>query len=127
MTIKTIFYHKVFPLGQYTNERIGVEVVVNEGEDPRQLFEEAKAFVEGCHVPPQVEMPPAIHAAMMKIWNDTPPPEVQIEKPLTTADKIKSQILECTDATVLKSFELLAKNNQELKAIYDNRLKELQP
>lgn len=45
MTIKTITYTKVFPLAAYVNEKIGVEVEVNEGENPTELFSQAKSLV----------------------------------------------------------------------------------
>ena len=50
MKVKTISYQKVFPLGQYINERIGVEIDCNlETESPFELLKEAKEFVEKFH------------------------------------------------------------------------------
>lgn len=49
MKIQTIQYHKVFNLGNYSNEKIGVDVVIGEGEDPLEAFAEAKRLVEKSH------------------------------------------------------------------------------
>lgn len=49
MKIQTIQYHKVFNLGNYSNEKIGVDVVIAEGEDPLDAFAEAKRLVEKSH------------------------------------------------------------------------------
>lgn len=46
MKIKTINYHKVFNLGNYQNEKIGVEIALEENEDPIQAHMEAVKFVE---------------------------------------------------------------------------------
>lgn len=49
MKIQTIQYHKVFNLGNYSNEKIGVDIVIAEGEDPLEAFAEAKRLVEKSH------------------------------------------------------------------------------
>lgn len=49
MKIQTIQYHKVFNLGNYSNEKIGVDIVIGEGEDPLEAFAEAKKLVEKSH------------------------------------------------------------------------------
>lgn len=49
MKIQTIQYHKVFNLGNYSNEKIGVDVVIADGEDPLEAFAEAKRLVEKSH------------------------------------------------------------------------------
>jgi hypothetical protein len=136
MTIKTISYAKVFPLAPYCNERIGVEVEINEGEDPAQAFEEAKAFVESCHTKPLVEFewaemekpltPP--YGTGIPLPNDyTTISEIQVEKPQTTEERMIQQIGEITELKVLESFKLLSDKYPAVKAAYDNKLKQLQP
>lgn len=49
MKIQTIQYHKVFNLGNYSNEKIGVDIVIADGEDPLDAFAEAKKLVEKSH------------------------------------------------------------------------------
>jgi hypothetical protein len=46
MNITTVTYSKVFSLGNYENEKIGVEVSIGENEDAQQALTEAKNFVE---------------------------------------------------------------------------------
>lgn len=43
---KEIMYSKVFNLGDYENEKIGVVMSIAEGEDPRKVIDDAKAYVE---------------------------------------------------------------------------------
>ena len=45
MKIDKIFYQRIFPLGPYLNERVGVEIKIEEGESPEEAFSEAKKFV----------------------------------------------------------------------------------
>lgn len=49
MKIETIQYQKTFNLGNYSNEKIGVEIKVGDGEDPLDAFAEAKKLVEKSH------------------------------------------------------------------------------
>lgn len=49
MKIQTIQYHKVFNLGNFSNEKIGVDVVIGEGEDVLDAFAQAKKLVEKSH------------------------------------------------------------------------------
>lgn len=49
MEIKTIIYHKTFNLGNYSNEKIGVEIALSPDENPLDAFAEAKKHVEKSH------------------------------------------------------------------------------
>jgi len=49
MTIDRIIYSKLFPLGQFTNEKIGVEIQVDKTDDTQKAFEYAKEIVEKWH------------------------------------------------------------------------------
>lgn len=49
MKILTIQYHKVFNLGNYSNEKIGVDIAIGDVEDPLEAFAEAKKLVEKSH------------------------------------------------------------------------------
>lgn len=46
MKIKNIQYHKVFNLGNYQNEKIGVEIELQENDDPILAHKHAVEFVE---------------------------------------------------------------------------------
>lgn len=49
MTIEKVSYHKVFNLGNYSNEKIGVDIVLAPGESVLDAFAEAKKHVEKSH------------------------------------------------------------------------------
>jgi len=49
MEIQTVVYHKVFNLGNYSNEKIGIEMKLSPGENPIDAFAEAKKIVEKSH------------------------------------------------------------------------------
>ncbi|HRP33529.1 MAG TPA: hypothetical protein PKV73_16650 [Agriterribacter sp.] len=44
-----IIYNKLFPLGQFTNEKIGVEIQLDDGDSPEKALELAKTMVEKFH------------------------------------------------------------------------------
>lgn len=50
MKVKNVVYNKVFSLGNYENEKIGVEIEVGEGENPVEALFEAKKYVERSHL-----------------------------------------------------------------------------
>lgn len=49
MHTETVSYQKTFPLQGYSNEKIGVEIKLQSGEDPLQAFADAKLIVEKSH------------------------------------------------------------------------------
>ncbi|WP_420147059.1 hypothetical protein [Spirosoma sp.] len=49
MKIQTITYHKVFNLGNYQNEKIGIEIALEAGDDPVKCHMEAVKYVEHAH------------------------------------------------------------------------------
>jgi hypothetical protein len=49
MKVKTISYAKVFPLAAYVNEKIGVEIELDETDDWEETFSLAKTMVEKFH------------------------------------------------------------------------------
>lgn len=46
MKVTKVTYSKVFPLGQYSNEKLSVEIDLEEGDEPTEAFNDAKAYVE---------------------------------------------------------------------------------
>jgi hypothetical protein len=46
MKITSISYKKIFPIAQYVNETIGIEIQVDEGDDTDEAFKIAKETVE---------------------------------------------------------------------------------
>lgn len=58
MKVNIVTYQKVFPLSPYVNEKIGIEIQVDEGESPEDAFIVAKQFVEDWHKVAHPELPP---------------------------------------------------------------------
>jgi uncharacterized protein (DUF2225 family) len=46
MKAKSIYYKKLFNLGNYTNEEIGIELEIEQGEKAADVLKAAKSFVE---------------------------------------------------------------------------------
>lgn len=49
MKTKSITYSKVFSLGNYENEKIGVEIEIQDGDDVQKAIQDARQFVEFNH------------------------------------------------------------------------------
>jgi hypothetical protein len=49
MHIDKVSYHKTFNLGNYSNEKIGLDIILEPGENPLDAFAEAKKQVEKSH------------------------------------------------------------------------------
>lgn len=49
MKTTSINYSKVFSLGNYENEKIGVEIEIQEGDDIQKVIQTAREFVEFNH------------------------------------------------------------------------------
>ncbi len=49
MKTKMISYSKVFSLGNFENEKLGVEIEIQEGDDVQKAIQQARSFVEFNH------------------------------------------------------------------------------
>lgn len=49
MKTTKISYSKVFSLGNYENEKLGVEIEIQEGDDVQKAIQQARQFVEYNH------------------------------------------------------------------------------
>lgn len=49
MKTTSIHYSKVFSLGNYENEKIGVDIEIQEGDNIQTAIQEARSFVEFNH------------------------------------------------------------------------------
>jgi len=117
MKIDRINYQKVFPLGMYINERIGVEIQLDKGDNPEEALLKAKEMVEAFHKENNKWL-------YMEVNMDAIP----IEKPKPEEIRIglfAEDINSCKDMETLKGYRLLVKGKPELQQAYDNKLKEL--
>lgn len=120
MKIEKISYQKLFPLGAFINEKIGVEMQLDEGDNPLQVLNEAKKLVEKYHIDtnPQMYIDDA-----PQISTSLPIEEVQ---PLTKVASLIQQINSCEEMKVLESYKFIVKNDTALQKAYDKKLKQLQ-
>jgi hypothetical protein len=125
MNITSISYVKLFPLGMYINEKIGVEVSLEAGEDAMLALDTARNLVHEYHE----KNNPIPFAGVTAIADNPTIPNVQVEKEpptkLTKEEKQKKCITDTTQiegADGLKSFALLVKNNPHLQDTYDNQM-----
>lgn len=49
MKVKSVSYSKVFSLGNYENEKLGVEFEIADGDDVQKAMQKAREFVEFNH------------------------------------------------------------------------------
>jgi hypothetical protein len=117
MRISTVSYTKVYPLGQYTNEKICVELVVEKGDNAKQALQEAKSLADEFHRENLKNIP--------EIGFEEPAEIIQTQSPKSLAEKTKEFINDCTTVEELKAWEFMAKTKVELKEYYDNKLLQL--
>jgi hypothetical protein len=117
-------YQKTFNIGLYQSERIGVEMDLHSGENSSFALDECKKLVNEFHV----QNNPHLYSSLEPLKVEVHP---QIE-PITQVTRPKDQILgmvfdieSVTELTVLKSYDLLCRNNEKLSQAYQKKLKEL--
>ena len=122
--ITSINYAKLFPLGAFINEKIGVECQLDDGEDVMNVLTEAKKIVTTFHYESNKEL---YEMKGMKVTDiQEGEPVVQLSNP--KLDQVQSIIRDmgtCTELKTLEAYRLIAKNNTDIQAAYDNQLKTL--
>jgi len=119
MHIQTVNYTRTFNLGNYSSEKIGVEIAINEGENAKQALEEAKKLVEEFHE----ENVTKLKELGFYPYEEEPVEVIKTQSKQTLAEKTKSFIDLCKNEEELKAWELMAKSNTELKEYYNEKLK----
>jgi len=117
MQINQVSYQKTFNLGNYSSERIGVEILLNEGEDAKEALNTAKALVEEYHKQTN-DFPMPFHTVTNV---DQPLPEIQVDRGPTLEQQIRS----CTELKVLKIYESMVKKDPVLQEAYNQTMKSL--
>jgi len=119
MQINQVSYQKTFNLGNYSSERIGVEIVLNEGEDAKEALNTAKALVEEYH-----QQSSLMYSLPSNDIVRHPFPEIQVEKEVRE-QTLEEQIRSCTDLKVLKAYQLLVKKDPILQEAYNQTMSKL--
>ncbi len=125
MKVEKISYQELYPTGVYANQRPGLEASIEPGEDPVKALMELKELSDRFHRQSNPHLYPNGNEAIITAG---PIPEQQVQKDSreSATQRIIDQITQCSDETVLKSFQLIAKNNPEIQEVYDKKLKSFQ-
>ena len=121
MHINQISYVKTFNLGNYSSQKIGVEIFINEGEDAKQALDTAKSLVEEYHKSSEF---PEQHIQERYIPDDKLP-EIQVQKQEVREQTLEEQIQSCTEVKVLESYKFIAKKDIALQVAYDAQMEML--
>jgi len=101
MKIVSIHYEKVFPIAPYQNEKIGIEIQVDEGDDTDEAFKIAKETVEMWGNDRQLSQKLTENTVIDRLHVDTIP-VIRLDNDASFTDKLSLQIANC------KSLEELA-------------------
>ena len=119
MKLSQISYQRVYPLGSYSTERIGLEATLDEGENPQTALEHLKTMVEELHQETLKSLP----------TDDFRGTHVRsvVEEPIDKIESWKTVISMCTSITALERFkpQVDREQNQELTEAYNNKLQSL--
>jgi hypothetical protein len=116
MHIQVVNYQKTFNLGNYSSERIGVEIALNAGDNAKEALEAAKNLVEEYHNENLNK-----HQEQTSLFIEER--VIQTQSPKTLTEKTKYFIDQCKNEGELKAWELMSKSNPELLEYYNNKLK----
>jgi hypothetical protein len=119
MQITTVNYTRTFNLGNYSSEKIGVELSINEGESANEALDVARGLVEEYHKQNVIRLKELNFFYEDQIEEEVIP--TQSKK--TLAEKTKEFIDACKTKEELKAWELMSKSNPELLEHYNNKLK----
>ncbi len=119
MNIIKVTYQKAFVIGPYLQEKIGIEVEVDEeiGERAEFALDKAKEIVERWHKENNPEPAQVGPQAELPIINRTSE-EVRIGLFVTDIES-------CQDLTTLHSYKLLVRSDDKLKEAYQKKEQEL--
>jgi hypothetical protein len=116
MKVTKVTYQKIFPIGMYLNEKIGVEIDIDDTESPHQALSKAKEIVEQFH---KDSNPTVINEV-----GEQPLLIIEKEK-LSQEDAIIRDIGTCTEIKILESYSMLAKKNQKIQDAYNKKYSDL--
>lgn len=115
MIIDRISYQRVFAIGNYVTERIGLEASIDENDNPEVELSHLKQMVNELH---------SATIATLEEFRGTKVRDV-VEEPVDKIERLIGEINKCTSIPVLETFKLLITNNPETKEAYDKKYLEL--
>ena len=120
MYMEKVNYTRTFNLGNYSSEKIGVEMSLNAGENAIEALDHCRKLVEEYH---QQNVKRLTELGYFGSEIETEP--IQIQNKKSTKDTAKDFIINSKTLDELKSWQIMSNNNEELKAVYEKRLNEL--
>lgn len=125
MKFKTVTYTKAFVIGAFLQEKIGIEIELEEDEQPGAALTRAKTLAESWHIANN----PQVHQDTGQV----PVAEIKADKPLTENERLAAligDIFACKELegpNGLLTWKTLAASNKEAQGAYDIMLKKLTP
>ncbi len=119
MKLSQISYQRVYPLGSYSTERIGLEATLDEGENPETALSHLKILVEELHQETLKSLPKDDFRGT-HVRNVVEEPQDKIER--TMIEEMEA----CSSYPEIQSFRFTIKNADE-QAVYDRKTNELSP
>lgn len=117
MHIQSVNYQQTFNTGNYSSQKIGIEIAVNQGESASKALNTAKELVNEFFKESMANMP--------EVGFEEPAEIIQTQSPKTLNDRTKEFINTCNSIEELKAWELMSKRNDELKKSYEDKMAKL--
>ncbi|HTQ65348.1 MAG TPA: hypothetical protein VMI12_11145 [Puia sp.] len=115
ITYQENFAHPVF--GTYLPKKIGIDILINEGDRIEDCLDLAKRTVREWH---RKSFGEPIPAQMGEL------PVIQVDRSFLKEEQLIGDIYTCEDPKVLKdSYEMIVRNKKNLQAAYDQQMKKL--
>ena len=113
MRFLKVGYSRTFPLEQFGNHKPFVEVEIEIGDNPMEVLESCKTFIEQFHKKTIAEL-----EAKSTV-------QIQTSKPVTKVT-VFDEIANCKTIDELKGWELFANSSksEDVKLAYSNKLKQ---
>jgi hypothetical protein len=122
MHISKIKFGIKMPIMQFANEVIEVTIDVMQGEDANEAIETARKLCLENH---KAANPHLFADQETKISDIANAIEDKKQRPKSQVEGLIFDLQSVTELTVLKSYELLCRNNPKLQKAYQLKLKEL--
>jgi hypothetical protein len=126
MRIEKINYQKLYPIGNFLNERVGFEASIDENDDPQQALAQLKEMADKFHEKNNAENnhqesgESPENSSHKENSEPKPPQEIQI-------GNIEAGIRSCRDIKILETYRLIIKKDAGLQKAYDEMMEKLTP
>lgn len=130
MTTTKITYEQLFPLAQYSNVRLGIEITITQYDNIQEAFDKAKNIIESNFN----RLFPQVVQLEQPLFYDSPPISPindeygQVAQPKSQKSRVEvlAQNIELVKTIEeLNSWKLLVSKNPELQPAFDKKMEEL--